>query len=83
MSRVCQLGLKRFGSMVWKLLIIEPFSQWNLGAFLVLLESLRQVNLIEFISQFQSQGVEDISFLSGFWCWKFKQIVKIGFGRKI
>jgi hypothetical protein len=40
---VHQLGLKLFGSMVWKLLIIEPFSQWNLGAFLVLLESLQQV----------------------------------------
>jgi hypothetical protein len=26
--------------------------------------------------------VEDIDFLSGFCCWKFKQIAKIGFGRK-
>jgi hypothetical protein len=25
--RVCQLGLRLFGAMVWKLLIIEPFSQ--------------------------------------------------------
>jgi hypothetical protein len=26
--------------------------------------------------------VEDIDFLSGFCCWKFKQFAKTGFGRK-
>jgi hypothetical protein len=50
---VHQLGLKLFRTMVWKLLIIEPFSQWNLGAFLVLLESSWQVKSNRvFISQF-------------------------------
>jgi hypothetical protein len=29
--RVCRLGLRLFGAMVWKLLIIEPFSQGKLN----------------------------------------------------
>jgi len=47
--RVHQLGLGLFGAMVWKLLIIESFSQWklnsnwklywNLGVFLAWLEN--------------------------------------------
>jgi hypothetical protein len=35
-----------------------------------------------YFTKFQSKGVEDIDFFSGFCCWKFKQIAKIGFGRK-
>jgi hypothetical protein len=53
--RVHWLGLRLFEAMVWKLLIIEPFSQWKLnkiktengigilGLFLTLLESPRWV----------------------------------------
>ncbi len=50
---VHRFSLRLFGSTVWKLLIIVPFSRWklnnwnsklywNLGALLVLLESLKQ-----------------------------------------
>ncbi len=61
MSRVNQFGLRLFGDMVWKLLIIEQKFQWkfnkinfplNMGVFLVfLVEALGKSNLIEFISQ--------------------------------
>ncbi len=84
-------GLRFFGVIVWKLLIIKPYSQWklnkrktklywNLGTFLVL-ETLNESNLIKFISQF-SKLRGGRWFFSGFCCWKFKQIAKIGFGRK-
>jgi hypothetical protein len=54
MRKDARLGSRLFGAMVWKLLIIEAFFQgklnkietevyWNLGAFLVLLESPQQV----------------------------------------
>jgi hypothetical protein len=54
MRKGARLGSRLFGAMVWKLLIIETFFQgklnkiqtelyWNLGAFLMLLESPQQV----------------------------------------
>jgi hypothetical protein len=33
MSREHQLGLRVFGIMVWKLLIVEPFFPWKLNEF--------------------------------------------------
>jgi hypothetical protein len=44
-------------------------------------KALKKSGLIEFISQFSELSVEDIIF-SEFCCWEFKQIAKIGFGRK-
>jgi hypothetical protein len=64
--KVHQLGLRLFGISVWKLLIIEPFSQWKLNKIKIencVLEfegvvekalTLINSNLINFISQFQS-----------------------------
>ncbi len=39
--------------------------------------------LLEFISHFSKLKCIRYWFLNGFCCWKFKQIAKIGFGRKI
>jgi hypothetical protein len=76
------LGLRLFGAMVWKLLIIEPFSQWklelkwnwkmnwNLGVFLVFCKALGESGLIEFLSQFSELRREIYWFLNGFCCWK-------------
>jgi hypothetical protein len=48
----------------------------------VLLEGpLGESDLIEFISQFSELRCARYWFLSGFCCWKFKQIANIGFGR--
>jgi hypothetical protein len=88
------LGLRLFGATVQKLLIIEPFFQsksnqnqnqnyklyWNLRVFFISLESSeRESDLLKFISQFLEPRCERYWFLSGFCCWKFKQITKIGF----
>jgi hypothetical protein len=55
MNRGAPIGFKKFGIMVWNLSIIEPCFHWflkknqdwqlcwNMGAFLLLLESPRQV----------------------------------------
>ncbi len=45
-------------------------------------KALGNSDLIEFISQFSELRCERYCFLSGFCCWKFKKIAKIGFGRK-
>ncbi len=88
------LGLKLFGAMVWKLLIIEPFSQWKLNKFETkkcigiwgggfgVLESPWWVafNGVSF-TIFRAK-VWHIVFLNGFCCWKFKKIAKIGFWKK-
>jgi hypothetical protein len=89
------LGLGLLGAMVWKLLIIKPFFQWkrnknqnwklylNFGAFLVLLESPWRLTFNRvYFTIFRAQ-VWKISFLSGFCCWKFKQIAKMGLRGKI
>jgi hypothetical protein len=88
-----QLDLRLFGTTVWKLLIIESFSQWKLNkiktkncieiwVFLVLLESFWWV---KFRVRFNRVYLRIFRtkcgrywFLSGFCCWKFIQIVKIG-----
>jgi len=84
-----------FGAMVWKLLIIEPFSQWKLneiktescigiwGCFWCCWKAFSEPHLIEFISQFPELRCGRYWFLNGFCCWKFKQIAKIEVGRKI
>jgi hypothetical protein len=82
------LALRLFGAMVWKLLIIEPFSQWKLnkiktenciriwGAFWCCWKALIEPDLIKFISQFSELRCRRYWHLSGFCCWKFKQIAK-------
>jgi hypothetical protein len=62
--RVHWLGLKVFGTIVWKLLIIEPFFLWKLnkieienhigiwGHLWCCRKTFGEPNLIEFISQF-------------------------------
>jgi hypothetical protein len=89
------LGLRLFGAMVWKLLIIELFSQWKLnkmktenwigiwGSSWCRWKVLGQSDLIEFISQFLELRCGRYWFLSEFGCWKFEQIAKFGFGSKI
>jgi hypothetical protein len=88
------LGLRLFGATMWKLLIIEPFSWWKLdkieiekciriwGHSWCFWKALGESNSIEFISQFSELRCRRYCFLSGFFCWKFKQITKIRFGRK-
>jgi hypothetical protein len=89
------LGLRLFGAMVWKLSIIESFFQWKLNKLQTencigilrcswcCWKVISKSDLIEFISQFSK-----LRCLGGYWffnrfCyWKFKQIAKIGFGRK-
>jgi len=91
---VHQLGLRLFGGQVWKLMIIESFSQWTLNKIKTensigiwkhsrcCWKSLSESELIEFVSQFSELRCGRYWFWSGFCCWKFKQIAKIGFGRK-
>jgi len=94
--RMHQLGLRLFGAMVWKLLIIEPFFIWKLntiktenyigiwGCFWCCWKAVDESDLIEFISQFSELRCEKYWILSGFCCWKFKQIAKkMGWERKI
>jgi hypothetical protein len=83
-----------FRPMVWKLLIVEPFFQWKLNKIETEIyikiwghswwcwKALDESDLIEFISQFSELRCGGYWFLSEFCCWKFKQIAKIGFGRK-
>jgi len=79
---------------MWKLLIIEAIFQWKLnkietdncngiwGCSCCCWKALSELDLIEFISQFSELRCGRYWLLSGFCCWKFKQIAKIGFGRK-
>ncbi len=53
-----------------------------MGAFLVLLESLQWVRFNRVYFTIFKAKVWKILILSGFCCWKFKQIAKIGFRRK-
>ncbi len=88
------LDLRLFGAMVWKLLIIEPFSQWKLkkietenctriwGHSWCWWKDLGNSDLVELISLFSELRCGRYLFLSGFYCWKFKEITKIEFGRK-
>ncbi len=48
----------------------------------MVLKEINKSDLIDFISQFSEQRLEKYCFLNEFCCWKFKQIAKIGFGRK-
>jgi hypothetical protein len=75
-------------------LIVEPFSQWKLNKLETkncieiwrhswCWKTLGESNLIEFISQFSELMCERYLFFSGFCCWKFKQIAKLGLERKI
>jgi hypothetical protein len=88
------LGLKLFGAMVEKLLIPEPFSQWKLnkietenciqiwGCSWCCWKALGKSDCVEFISQVLELRCGRYWYFSGFCCWKFKQIAKIGFGKK-
>ncbi len=78
------LGLKFLGATMWKLLIIEPFSQWTLNKIgtkncigiwklsWCCWKALGETDLIEFISQFIYSSCARYWFLSGFCCLKFK-----------
>jgi hypothetical protein len=55
---------------------------WNLEVFLVFRKALDESDLIRFISQFWELRCGRYWFLGAFWRWKFKQITKIGIGRK-
>jgi len=84
-------GLRFFGAMVWKLLIIEPFSPWKLNKIETenyigiwrsswcCWKALDESDLIEFISQFSELRCKRYWFSNKFCCWKLKQITKIGF----
>jgi hypothetical protein len=92
--RVHWLGLRLFGAMAWKLLIIQSFSQWKINKIKIdncigiwrhswcFWKVLDESDLIRFISQFWELRCGRYWFLSAFWCWKFKQIEKIRIGRK-
>ncbi len=78
----------------WSYLIIEPFSQWKLnkiktencieiwGHSCCCWKDLEKSEWIDSISQFSELRCWRYYFWSGFCCWKFKHIVKIGFDRK-
>ncbi len=55
---------------------------WNLGAFLMLLESLRWITFNKAYFTISKATVWKILILSGFCCWKFKKFTKIGCGTK-
>jgi len=86
------LGLRLFGAVMWKLLIIESFFQWKLnkietenciavwGSSWCYWKGLGESDLIEFISRFSELTCRIYWYLSGFCCWKFKQFAKIGSG---
>jgi hypothetical protein len=92
--RMHWLGLRLFGAMVWKLLIIEAFLQWKLntnknenhigiwGCSWCCWKAVDESDLIEFISQFSELRCERYWFLNGFCCWKFKQIAKKWVGKE-
>jgi hypothetical protein len=81
---VHQLGLRVFGATMWKLLIIEPFSQQKLnkietencigisGCSWCCWKALGELDLIEFVSQFSKLRCGRYSFFNGFNV--FKQI---------
>jgi len=81
-----------FGAILWKLLIIEPFSQYKVnkienekcieGISWCCWKALGKSDLIGFISQFSELRCERYWFLNEFFCCKFIQITEIGFGRK-
>jgi hypothetical protein len=62
-SGVHWLGLRLFGATMWKLLVIEPFSQWKLNKIENL--ALGKSHLIEFISQFSELRCER------YWFWVY------------
>jgi hypothetical protein len=84
---VHRLGLRLFGVTVWKLLIIEPFSQWKLskiktencigiwGRSWCCWKALGKSNLIEFISQFLKLMCERY--------WFLQKLQKLGLEGKI
>ncbi len=86
------LGLRMFGTIMWKLLIIESINlfyfnfnfniYWNLGCFWHCWKAIGELDLIKFISQFSKLKCGRYWFLNEFFFWKFKQIAKIRFGRK-
>ncbi len=81
-------GLRMFGIMMYKLLIIEPFSHrnekksklrivWEFGCVLRVIRKLSlSLDLFKFISQFSELRCGKYWFFGGFCCWKFKQIIK-------
>jgi hypothetical protein len=90
---VHQLGLRLVGATVWKLdywiiflMRINKIKTKNYigiwGCSWCCWKALDESNLIELISQFSWLRCGRHWFWSGFRCWKFKQIAKIGFGRK-
>jgi hypothetical protein len=89
------LGLGLFGATVWKLLIIEQFSQWKLNkietenciwiwghSWWCWWKAHSQSDLIEFISQFSELKVWKILIFKWILLLEIQQIAEIGFGRK-
>jgi hypothetical protein len=89
------LGLRLFGDMVWKLLIIEPFSQWKWnkiktenclgiwGCSWCCWKALGDSDLIKFISQFSELKCGRYLFFEWILLLKIQtNCKKIGFGRK-
>jgi hypothetical protein len=86
---VHRLGLKLFGATVWKLLIIEPFSQWKLnkieienyigiwGHLWCCWKTFGESNLINYFTIFKAK-VWTILFVSVLCCWKLKTMASEG-----
>jgi hypothetical protein len=76
------LGLRLFGAIMWKPLIIEPFFRWKLnkietenciaiwGPSWCYWKSLGESDLIELISRFSELRCRIYWYFSGFCCWK-------------
>jgi len=85
---VHRLGLRLFGAMVWKLLIIDSFPQSKLnkiktenfteicGRSWCFWKAFDKLDLVEFILRFSDRRCERYWFLSRFCWWKFKQFEK-------
>ncbi len=73
---VHRVGLRLFGVTMWKLLIIEPFSQWKLNKIINCIgiwecswycwKALGESDLIKFISQFSELRCRRYWFWGGF-----------------
>ncbi len=92
---VHQLDFRLFGTMVWKLLITESFSQWKLnkletencieiwGCSQCCWKAFLESDLIELISQFLELSVKDIDFWVDFVAENLNKLQKLGLEGRI